>query len=100
MVKIRLKPETQAALFEAGLSVLSLYQPPTFRDGRKLTRVAEPADPWLAVLHDGRHVLLATRMAHGRGSTADEAILSAIGDAPVRLEREIDNLLAVLTALR
>jgi len=96
MAKIRLKTETQAALFEAGLSVLSLYQLPDARRGR----VAEKDDPWLAVLHNGRHVLTATRMAHGRGDSADAAILDAIGDAPLRLEREIDNLLAVLKALR
>ncbi len=97
MPKPRLKGETKAALFEAGLSVLSLYQMPQ-RDGRKLDRCAQPSDPWLAVLHDGRTALTARNMRSGAGATPHEAVLSAIGERSNfgPLEAEIDKLLAVL----
>lgn len=98
MKKTKLTTETRSALFESGMSVLSLYQIPQ-RDGRKLDRCAQPSDPWHASLYNGGRFLFATKLLHGKGATADDAIFDALG-SDYRLEREIDNLLAVLRALR
>lgn len=94
MPKLRLKPETQAALFDAGLKVLSLYQLP---QGQR--RLAEPSDPWVAALHNSATALTATKMLHGLAATPDGAVWAAL-DSVTRLEIEIDNLLATLRALR
>lgn len=102
MAKIRLKSETRNALSRAGLHVQALSQPPWLfpKDGRKLLRCSIPSDPWHATLGDHPNPILASRTEYGHGATPDDAILDAIGSNFRCLEREIENLLVVLAALR
>jgi hypothetical protein len=102
--KIRISAESQAALFEAGLKILSISQPSWLfpKDGRKLTRCAVDSDPWHAVLCDHSNALMAKRFTYGSGQTAEAAVLAAIGERSNfgPLEAEIDKLLATLRSTR
>jgi len=92
---MKLRADTRRAVFEAGWHVLSVYQVPQ-PDARKLTRCPLPTDPWTATIYNSASILTATRQASAQGVTADEAVLNALGGASMRLEAEIDRLIAVL----
>jgi hypothetical protein len=65
---------------DRGWHVISLYQPPWLfvPNGRRLTRCAEPCDPWLARLGNGECYLFSDQTCEGVGATPDAAVLAAI----------------------
>lgn len=84
---------------DRGWHLLSLYQPHhLFRaNGRRLSRVAEPGDPWQAIVGDEPDFLTSTITHGGVADTADDAVLAAVprGDlrrSLTRLEIAVDNL--------
>jgi hypothetical protein len=88
MAKIKLSLETQRALHQESFYISSLYQPESlFRDnGRKLKRVAEAGDPWIAQLFypmDREHPspIWPLFIQWGQGDTAEEAVLDALRKA-------------------
>ncbi len=82
MSRPKLNPVLAARLNELGLKPWCAHQPPHLfpDDGRRLKRCAIPSDPWFVVLVRKDRVVWAdgAQVAHGEGSTFDEAIESAI----------------------
>lgn len=101
-MKLKLAPETRAALFARNWHVASAYQPPWLfpDDGRKLKRCPIPSDPWHVTITEGSPSLLFGRqIGYGSGPTADEAAMTVIrsrGDlraALGRLSLAVDELI-------
>jgi hypothetical protein len=92
-MKLKLTPETRAALFARNWHVASAYQPPWLfpDDGRKLKRCPIPSDPWhVMVLEGSASYLFGHQIGTGTGATADEAVMSVIrsrGDLRAALGR-------------
>lgn len=92
-MKLKLTPETRAALFARNWHVASAYQPPWLfpDDGRRLKRCPIPSDPWHITISEGSPSLLGGQLiGYGTGATADEAVLSVIrsrGDLRAALDR-------------
>ncbi len=82
------------------------YQPEHMfiKNGRKLSRVAEPGDPWFVTLRRMDRVILAegSTVSTATGSTFAEAIEVAIPRGVkaslLRAERAIDRLVATIPA--
>lgn len=92
-MKLKLAPETRAALFARNWHVASAHQPQWLfpDDGRRLKRCHIPSDPWHVTICEGSASLLCGRLVgYGTGATADEAVLSLIrsrGDLRAALGR-------------
>lgn len=92
MAKPRLALETQRLLNEKNFYCSSLHQPEGRipNDGRRLKRVAQKGDPWVAQLFYPDDAFMwgdqpipwyATFIQWGEGDTADEAVLDALRKA-------------------
>lgn len=88
MGRYKLTIETRRALHEDNFFVSSLWQPPSLfpTDGRKLKRVAEQGDPWIAQIFypedpTGPCAWNPLFIQWGRGDTADEAVQDALRKA-------------------
>lgn len=97
---------TAVRLQSMGLKLGPCYQPQHLfvPDGRRLTRVAEPGDPWYVSLCRMDRVLWAdgATVATATAATFDDAIYAAmptgITAAMLRAERAIDRLLETIHA--
>ena len=108
----RLLPDTRRRLHELDMHVSSCWQPECYfkDDGRKLKRVAQDCDPWVAqvfypevFLESGRPIAWWPAFtAWGKGNTADEAVndaLDQIGGVDTKIKIlgcELERLAAVL----
>lgn len=84
MKRLKLSRETLHRLDQAGMHVSSCWQPEGrfVNNGRKLKRVAEECDPWIAQIFypetDPPMPLWASFVSMGEGETADEAVCDAL----------------------
>lgn len=94
--KRRVSHLVESYALERGWHVLSLYQPPWLfvPNGRRLTRCAEPCDPWQATIGNSPSYLEATDTRTGVGATADDAVLAAMPEPGIA-----DDLLAAMRRL-
>lgn len=85
--KLKLSLETHHRLALAGMHVSSCWQPEGrfVNNGRKLKRVAEECDPWVAQIFypetDPPWPMYAEFVSWGEGATADEAVCDALSKA-------------------
>lgn len=79
----KLQPTTKQRLDALGLHVSSCHQPEALfiDNGRRLKRVAEPCDPWVAQLFHGTHSWHANFVSWGKGASADEAVADALANS-------------------
>lgn len=91
MGRHKLNIETRRALHENNFFVGSLWQPESLfpDDGRRLKRVAQPGDPWIAQIFYPDHYFENGKpcpwwplfIQWGRGDTADAAVADALRKA-------------------
>lgn len=107
MARPKIHLTTRESLDRSGYRVGTIWQKPQ-ADGRRLTRVAEPGDPWIVCLYlpDPRAPSaswFAKELRWGEGETADAAILGALPKPGLlgsyrALEQEMDRLATVIRA--
>lgn len=97
---------TQVQIQSMGLKIGQCYQPQHLfiPNGRRLTRVAEPADPWMVTLNRMDRVPWADggTVATAVGATFEDAVDAAmprgLKASMLRAERAIDRLVETLRA--